>query len=98
MSETPPRESYSLTEDLTEPVADPQPKHGTPVTSSYEPTAALSSEPLRPSKSSRWVPWAALLLAVIAVAGAALGWFFPSKSASSAPTYSDQQQKDAKKQ
>jgi hypothetical protein len=98
MSETPPRESYSLTEDLTEPVADPQPKHGTPVTPSYEPTAALSSEPLRPSKSSRWIPLAALLLAVIAVAGAALGWFFPSKSASSAPTYSDQQQKDAKKQ
>jgi hypothetical protein len=100
MSETPRRESFSLAEELNEPVADPLPKHGAPVAPSSERTAALSPEPepLRPSKSSRWVPLAALVLAVIAVAGAALGWFFPSKSASSAPTYSDQQQKDAKKQ
>jgi hypothetical protein len=40
---------------------------------------------------------AALIIAVLAVAAAALGWFYPHKSASSAPTYSDQQQKDAKK-
>jgi hypothetical protein len=98
MSETPRRESYSLAEELTEPVADPLPRHGAPDAPSSEHTAALSSEPVRPSKSSRWVPLAALLIAVIAAVGAALGWFFPSKSASSAPTYSDQQQKDAKKQ
>ena len=41
---------------------------------------------------------AALIIAVLAVAGAGYGYFFPHKSASSAPTYSDQQQKDAKKQ
>jgi hypothetical protein len=40
---------------------------------------------------------AALLLAVIATSLAVLGWFFPHKSASSAPTYTDQQIKDAKK-
>lgn len=106
MSETPRRESFAWAEKFTEPVADPLPKHGAPdapsseptAALSSEPTAALSSEPLRPSRSSRWVPLAALLIAVIAVAGAALGWFFPSKSATSTPTYSDQQQKDAKKQ
>jgi len=106
MSETPRSESFSWADKLTEPVADPLPKHGAPDAPSSERTdapssertAALSSEPLRPSKSSRWVPLAALLIAVIAAAGAALGWFFPNKSASSAPTYSDQQQKDAKKQ
>ena len=37
------------------------------------------------------------MLAVLDVAAAALGWFYPHKSASSAATYSDQQQKDAKK-
>ncbi|MGA8544134.1 MAG: hypothetical protein WB785_02600 [Mycobacterium sp.] len=34
---------------------------------------------------------------MIAIAGGAVGWFYPHKSASSAPTYSDQQVKDAKK-
>jgi hypothetical protein len=97
MSETPPPEPFPAAEELTEPVADPLPKHGTPAASSQQAAAAPVAEPPRPSKSSRWVPLAALLIAVIAVAGAALGWFFPHKSASSAPTYSDQQQKDAKK-
>ena len=40
---------------------------------------------------------AALVLAVIATSLAVLGWFYPHKSASSAPTYTDQQTKDAKK-
>jgi hypothetical protein len=40
---------------------------------------------------------AALVLAVIATSLAVAGWFFPHKSASSTPTYSDQQTKDAKK-
>ncbi len=40
---------------------------------------------------------AALVLAVVATTVAVLGWFYPHKSASSAPTYSDQQVKDAKK-
>jgi hypothetical protein len=40
---------------------------------------------------------AALVLAVVATTVAVVGWFYPHKSASSAPTYSDQQTKDAKK-
>ncbi|HEY2447933.1 MAG TPA: hypothetical protein VGI49_03790 [Mycobacterium sp.] len=38
-----------------------------------------------------------MALAVLAIAGAAVGWFYPNKSATAAPTYSDQQTKDAKK-
>jgi len=40
---------------------------------------------------------AALIIALLAAAAAGYGYFFPHKSASSAATYSDQQQKDAKK-
>jgi hypothetical protein len=41
---------------------------------------------------------AALVLAVIATSVAVVGWFYPHKSAgSSAPTYTDQQTKEAKK-
>jgi hypothetical protein len=46
---------------------------------------------------SRWLTVAALLLAVIATSVAVVGWFYPHKSASSAPTYTDQQTKEAKK-
>ena len=90
MSETPPPEPVSVEDELSEPVADPLP--------TQKAEAAPSPEPPRPSKSSQWLTLAALVIAVIAVAGAAFGYFFPQKSASSAPTYSDQQQKDAKKQ
>ena len=58
--------------------------------------AAVSSAPA-PSRLSRWLTVAALVLAVIATSLAVLGWFYPHKSASSAPTYTDQQTKDAKK-
>lgn len=88
MSETPSNEPSSAAEELTEPVDEPSP--------TTDVTPAHRSAP-GPSKSSRWVPLAALVLAVLAVAAAALGWFYPHKSASSAPTYTDQQQKDAKK-
>jgi hypothetical protein len=70
-----------------EPAAAPSP----------EPTATTHSAAPPASKLSRWATLAALIIAVIAVAAAALGWFFPHKSASAAPTYSDQQTKDAKK-
>jgi hypothetical protein len=40
---------------------------------------------------------AALVLAVVATTVAVVGWFYPNKSASSAPTYTDQQTKEAKK-
>jgi hypothetical protein len=59
--------------------------------------AAVSSAPA-PSRLSRWLTVAALVLAVIATSLAVLGWFYPHKSASSAPTYTDQQTKDAEKQ
>jgi hypothetical protein len=39
-----------------------------------------------------------LIIAVLAASVAVAGWFYPNKSASSTPTYTDQQQKDAKKQ
>ena len=99
MSESLSHEASSAAEDLTEPVADPLPeseaKHAAP------PAPAPASNPPpapAPSKFSRWASLAALIIAVLAVAGAGYGYFFPHKSASSAPTYSDQQQKDAKKQ
>jgi hypothetical protein len=56
-----------------------------------------SSPALGASKLLRWVAVAALVLAVIATSLAVAGWFYPHKSASSSPTYSDQQTKDAKK-
>lgn len=96
MSETPSHEPSSAAEGLTEPIADPLPepeaKHAAPPA----PAPALAPAPA-PSRFSRWASLAALIIAVLAVAAAALGWFYPHKSASSAATYSDQQQKDAKK-
>jgi len=40
---------------------------------------------------------AALVLAILAITGAALGYFFPNKSAVAAGKYTDQQHNDAKK-
>lgn len=96
MSETPSHEPYSAAEGLTGPIADPlpEPKHAAPPA---PPPAPAPAPAPASSKFSRWAPLAALIIAVLAVAAAALGWFYPHKSASSAPTYSDQQQKDAKK-
>jgi hypothetical protein len=94
MSETPSYEPSSAAEGLTEPVAgplpEPEPRHAAP------PAPALAPAPA-PSKFSRWASLAALVIAVLAAAVAGYGYFFPHKSASSAATYSDQQQKDAKK-
>ena len=83
-----------LTEsDATEPAAEPAagPSHAAAVEDS-----SVSSAP-RASRFSRWGTAAALLLAVIATGVAVAGWFYPHKTASSAPTYTDQQTKDAKK-
>jgi hypothetical protein len=88
MSETPSHEPSSAAEETTEAVAEPSPKH----------EAAVAAPPApAPSKFSRWASLAALIIAVLAVAAAALGWFYPHKSASAAPTYTDQQQKDSEK-
>lgn len=88
MSETPSHEPSSAPAETTEAVAAPSPRHEAPLAPSPAPA---------PSKFSRWASLAALIIAVLAVAAAVLGWFYPNKSASSAPTYSDQQKKDAKK-
>lgn len=62
------------------------------------PAASHSAPASRFSGLSRLTSLAALVIAVIAATLAIVGWFFPHKSASSssAPTYSDQQIKDAK--
>ncbi len=99
MSETPPTESTTAAE-ITESSAEPssesdateQVTESTPVSHAKE-----SSPGQRASKLSKWASLAALLIAVIAAGVAIGGWFYPHKSASSAPTYSDQQTKDAKK-
>jgi hypothetical protein len=75
-------------EPAAEPAAEPSPA----------PAATESSASARPaSRFARWGTAAALLLAIIATGVAVAGWFYPHKSASSTPTYSDQQTKDAKK-
>jgi hypothetical protein len=56
-----------------------------------------SSPGPRASTLSRWATLAALIIAVLAASVAVAGWFYPNKSASSTPTYTDQQTKDAKK-
>lgn len=96
MSETPHNEPTSAA-DETESSADPSTESEAAEPSSApdvkEPAAAPPA-----SRLSRWLAPAALVLAVIAIAGAAVGWFYPNKSASSsATTYTDQQTKEAKK-
>jgi hypothetical protein len=81
MSETVPTESSSATH-----VAEAWPE-----SDAEDPAAAQGA-----SKLSRWAALAALPIAVIAIAVAAAGWFYPHKSASSAPSFTDQQTKDAK--
>ena len=89
MSETPEHEHSSATTEFTEAAPVTTPAHAAP-TISPAPVA-------QPSKVSRWLPLVALVIALLAVAGAAYGYFFPNESAAAAGKYSDQQQKDAKK-
>ncbi|HWF70133.1 MAG TPA: hypothetical protein VG187_11300 [Mycobacterium sp.] len=99
MSETSPTEPTSAA-DETESSAEPSPESDAAAPAD-EPLpkaeAKNSSSAPHASKLSRWITVAALLLAVIATSVAVLGWFYPHKSASSAPTYTDQQTKEAKK-
>ncbi len=94
MSETPSTEPTHSAEP-TESAADHSSEPDT-VQSSAEPAPVSHAAPAA-SGLSRWLPVAALVLAVIATSLAVLGWFYPHKSASAVPTYSDQQTKDAKK-
>ncbi len=88
MSETPEHEPSSATEVITE---------SAPATSPA-PTSHAAPEPVaRPSKVSRWLPLVALVIALLAVAGAAYGYFYPNESAAASGKYSDQQRNDAKK-
>jgi hypothetical protein len=99
MSETSPTEPTAAA-DETESSADPSPESDAAAPAdepSPQAAAKNSSSAPHASKWSRWLTLAALLLAVIATAVAVVGWFYPHKSASSAPTYTDQQVKDAKK-
>lgn len=102
MSDTSPPEPTSAADETESAAApSPEPEAAEPAT---EPSPARHATPEpepapapRASKLSRWTSVAALILAVIATAVAVAGWFYPHKSASSAPTYSDQQTKEAKK-
>jgi hypothetical protein len=98
MSETPPTEPTSAA-DTTESASEPSSESTTAEQAAEsEPVShAKDSSAPHASKLSRWLTVAALVLAVIATSVAVVGWFYPHKSASSAPTYSDQQTKDAKK-
>jgi hypothetical protein len=88
MSETPSNEPSSAAEDVTESAATPA---AAPATTTHTSHAA------RPSKFAKWGTIAALVLAILAVAGAAYGYFFPNETAAAAGKYTDQQRSDSKK-
>ena len=90
MSETPSHEPSSASEDVTESVAEPAAAPAAaPATTTHSHAASASKLPL-------WLAIAALVLAILGVAGAAYGYFFPNETAA-AGKYSDQQRSDAKK-
>jgi hypothetical protein len=86
MSETP-HESAHAAEDVTESVSAP----------TTAAPAATSHVAASPSKLPLWLAIAALVLAILGVAGAAYGYFWPNESAAASGKYSDQQRNDAKK-
>jgi hypothetical protein len=85
MSETPHEPSSS--DDVTESVSAP----------TTAAPAATTSHAASPSKLPLWLAIAALVLAVLGVAGAAYGYFYPNAEAAGSGKYSDQQRNDAKK-
>ena len=87
MSETPSNEPSSAAEEVTESVAAPTTAPATTTTTSH----AKSQ-----SKLPLWLAIAALVLAILGVAGAAYGYFYPNETAASGK-FSDQQRNDAKK-
>jgi hypothetical protein len=92
MSETPSHEPSSAAADVTESVAEPvATPAAAPATTTHTSHAAGSS------RFAKWGTLAALVLAILAVAGAAYGYFFPNESAAAAGKYTDQQRSDAKK-
>ena len=98
MSETPSHEPSSAAEDATETVAEPATTPAAAPAAPAEPAATTpSSHAAGPSKFAKWGTVAALVLAVLAIAGAAYGYFYPNQTAAAAGKYSDQQRNDAKK-
>ncbi len=92
MSETPSHEPSSAAEDVHGTVAEPV------ATPAAAPAATTpTSHAAGPSKFAKWAAIAALVLAILALAGAAYGYFYPNQSAAAAGKYSDQQRNDAKK-
>jgi hypothetical protein len=89
MSETP-HESAHAAEDVTESVP-------APTTAAPAATTTRSHVAATPSKLPLWLAIAALVLAILGVAGAAYGYFWPNESAAASGKYSDQQRNDAKK-
>src|SRR5258708_21253069 len=92
MSETPSHEPSSAAADVPESVAEPV---ATPAAAPV--TTTHTSHAASPSRFAKWGTIAALVLAILAVAGAAYGYFFPNESAGAAGKYTDQQRSDAKK-
>ncbi|BBX45760.1 hypothetical protein GCM10009641_71730 [Mycobacterium cookii] len=88
MSETPEHEPSSAATETTE---------AAPATTPAPASHAAPARVAQPSKASGLIPLAALVLAVLAIAGAAVGWFYPHKTAGTPGNYSEQQVKDAKK-
>ncbi len=70
-----------------------QPPHTVAAPAATTPTSHAAG----PSKFAKWATIAALVLAILALAGAAYGYFYPNESAAAAGKYSDQQRNDAKK-
>ena len=90
MSETPSHEPSSAVEDVTESAGS----HALAAPVTTTPTTHAAA----PSRFAKWVTIvAALVLAILGVAGAAYGYFFPNESAAAAGKYTDQQRSDAKK-
>jgi hypothetical protein len=71
-----------------------------PASSGYRPGPAAPPWPTAPPIPSRWPTFAALVIALVAVALAIVGWFRPSPPPAPAhpasPTYTEQQTSDAK--
>lgn len=101
MSETPHTEPTSAA-DETESSAQPS-TESEAIEPAAEPSRTSHAKEPAPaahaSSLSRWLSVAALVLSIIAIAGGVVGYFYlyPHKSASSTPTYTDQQTKEAKK-
>jgi hypothetical protein len=87
MSETPSNEPSSASEETTESVPASTTAPATTTTTTHE----------RPSKLPLWLAVAALVLAILGVAGAAYGYFYPNTTAAASGKYTDQQRNDAKK-